>query len=232
MPVLALENVTFRWPKQQQDCLHIEQLRVESGEHLFIKGASGSGKTTLLNVLTGILKPQQGNLSILGQSLQTMSAAQRDRLRADHMGVIFQQFNLLPYLSVIDNVQLPCHFSALRRQKVRGAMLTMAEQLLAQLGLDKALYKRSATKLSVGQQQRVAVARALIGQPELIIADEPTSALDADTRDQFMRLLFQQAETQASTIIFVSHDPQLARYFPTQLDLNTINRATERVTAL
>ena len=222
MNVIELNNLRYRWQGQSQDTLAIAELQVEQGEHLFIRGASGSGKTTLLNLLAGILKPASGSLTLLGQALHNMNPAARDRFRADHMGVIFQQFNLLPYLSVRENVQLPCHFSARRKQRagdVRGA----TERLLEHLGLDRSLWQRAVTELSVGQQQRVAVARALIGSPEILIADEPTSALDTDTRDGFLELLFREAQVQGSTIIFVSHDPHIASHFPRVVDLREIN---------
>ena len=222
MNVIELQNLRYRWQGQSQDTLAIAELQVAQGEDLFIRGASGSGKTTLLNLLAGILKPASGSLTLLGQALHNMNPAARDRFRADHMGVIFQQFNLLPYLSVRENVQLPCHFSARRKQRagdVRGA----TERLLEQLGLDRSLWQRAVTELSVGQQQRVAVARALIGSPEILIADEPTSALDTDTRDGFLELLFREAQVQGSTIIFVSHDPHIASHFPRVVDLREIN---------
>ena len=225
MNVIELHNLHYRWQGQSQDTLAIAELQVAQGEHLFILGASGSGKTTLLNLLAGLLKPASGSLTLLGQALHNMTPAARDRFRADHMGVIFQQFNLLPYLSVRENVQLPCHFSARRKQRagdVRGA----TERLLEHLGLDRSLWQRAVTELSVGQQQRVAVARALIGSPEILIADEPTSALDTDTRDGFLELLFREAQVQGSTIIFVSHDPHIASHFPRVVDLSSVNGAS------
>lgn len=223
MEVIALHQLHYRWQGHTHDTLAIHALQVRQGEHLFLRGASGSGKTTFLNVLAGILPPRSGNLIVLGQALQQLGNAARDRFRADHMGVIFQQFNLLPYLSVQENVQLPCHFSARRRQRA-GDMQATTQRLLDHLGLDRVLWRRPVTDLSVGQQQRVAVARALIGSPELIIADEPTSALDADTRDGFLDLLFQEASAQGSTIVFVSHDPHIARHFPRVVDLVEVNR--------
>ena len=224
MAVIELSELRYRWPKQTRDALYIPHLQVKQGEHLFIKGASGSGKTTLLNLLAGILTPSAGSIQLLGQALERLSGARRDRLRADHMGVIFQQFNLLPYLSVRENIQLPCEFSAQRNRQAGNLSLSTAH-LLQQLGLEVGLERRAVTDLSVGQQQRVAVARALMGSPELIIADEPTSALDTDMRDSFLKLLFQQAEAQHSTIVFVSHDPYIAPYFSRVVDLNELNQA-------
>ena len=224
MKVIELHQLQFRWPQQSHDTLRLDELVIEQGEHLFIRGTSGSGKTTLLNILAGILTPSSGQLHVLEQNITQLSTAARDRFRADHMGIIFQQFNLLPYLSVLDNVTLPCEFSKRRHEQAMSVVAT-AQTLLEQLGLAKAISTRAITDLSVGQQQRVAVARALMGKPELIIADEPTSALDSDARDNFLQLLFTQAEAQGSTIIFVSHDPQLSRYFPRSLDLQRVNPA-------
>jgi putative ABC transport system ATP-binding protein len=224
MAVIELNELHYRWPKQARDALFIPQLQVKQGEHVFIKGASGSGKTTLLNLLAGILSPTAGSIRLLGQALERLSGAQRDRLRADHMGVIFQQFNLLPYLSVRENIQLPCAFSKKRRRQAAD-LNASTTHLLQHLGLATDLGQRNVSDLSVGQQQRVAVARALMGSPELIIADEPTSALDTDMRDSFLKLLFQQAEAQHSTIVFVSHDPYIAPYFPRVIDLNELNQA-------
>lgn len=222
MNVIDIKNLRFRWQGQTQDTLNIEQLAIHQGEHVFIHGESGSGKTTLLNLLAGILQANEGELNILNTAIGDLKAVQRDRFRADHMGVIFQQFNLLPYLSVIDNVTLPCHFSEIRRKKTKNPEQT-ARRLLNHLGVNETLCQRKITELSVGQQQRVAVARALIGQPEIIIADEPTSALDTNKRNTFLDLLFQEANAQNSTILFVSHDPYIADYFPRIIELAEIN---------
>ncbi|MGB3918135.1 MAG: ABC transporter ATP-binding protein [Thiothrix litoralis] len=231
MNVIELHNLHYRWKGQTHDTLAIAELHVAAGKHLFIRGASGSGKTTFLNLLAGILHPASGSLNILGHALHSMNHSARDRFRADHMGVIFQQFNLLPYLSVRENVQLPCHFSTRRKQQA-GDMQATTNRLLEHLGLDRKLWERPVTDLSVGQQQRVAVARALIGSPELIIADEPTSALDTDTRDGFLDLLFKEAAAQGSTIVFVSHDPHIASHFPRVVDLAEVNRPPPQTVAL
>lgn len=223
MNVIELDNLRYRWKGQQQDILNIAKLRVQKREHTFLRGESGSGKSTLLNLLAGILTPTDGTIRLLEQDLHTMKPTQRDRFRAHHIGVIFQQFNLLPYLSIIDNVLLPCHFSRHRKEKA-AQIKTTAIHLLEHLKLDKDLQQRPVTELSVGQQQRVAVARALIGKPEIIIADEPTSALDTRTRNDFLDLLFDEAETQGSTILFVSHDPYLAGHFPRVIELEQVNR--------
>ncbi len=224
MNVINLKDLTYRWKSQSKNTLEIAELSVSKGEHVFLRGESGSGKTTLLNLLAGIIAPEAGEMQLLEQPIHAMKPSQRDRFRADHMGVIFQQFNLLPYLSTLENVMLPCHFSSLRKQRA-GDLKEQSIALLEHLKLDAELRKKPVTELSVGQQQRVAVARALIGQPEIILADEPTSALDTRTRDSFLKLLFDQADAQNSTVVFVSHDPYIAELFPRVIELSEANQA-------
>ena len=185
MNIVGLDQLRYRWKGQEKDILHVPELTIAQGEHVFLRGESGSGKTTLLNLLAGILSPTSGTIRLLEQEMHSASSTARDRFRADHTGVIFQQFNLLPYLSVLENVTLPCHFSSRRRDKA-GDVNASAISLLEHLQLGEDLRNSLVTSLSVGQQQRVAAARALIGQPEIIIADEPTSALDTSTRNRFI----------------------------------------------
>lgn len=223
--VIDIENLRFRWAGQTQDTLDIAQLQIQRGEHLFIQGASGSGKTTLLNLLAGVFTAQTGHLRVLGQDLSRLSALKRDRFRGDHLGVIFQQFNLLPYLNTLDNIRLPLNFSKHRRQREPHPQQT-AQAWLKRLQLADTLLNQPVSHLSIGQQQRVAIVRALMGRPELIIADEPTSALDADNRDRFMHWLLEAAEQTQATLVFVSHDPHLAKHFHHQVDLAHLNRAS------
>ncbi|GFM51773.1 ABC transporter ATP-binding protein [Pseudomonas capsici] len=226
--LIELSDLSFNWPGHPQ-LLDIPAFRLEPGETLFLKGPSGSGKTTLLGLLGGVQKPGRGSIRLLGQDLSQLSAGARDRFRVDHTGYIFQQFNLLPFLSVRENVELPCHFSRVRAERAKqrhGSVEQATSTLLAHLGLkDPALLSRRAGSLSIGQQQRVAAARALIGQPELVIADEPTSALDADTRESFIRLLFAECREAGSSLLFVSHDQSLAPLFDRNLSLSELNRA-------
>ena len=184
--------------------------------------------------MAGVLLPQAGRVDVLGQDWKSKSAAQRDSFRADHVGYIFQQFNLLPYLSVLDNVLLPCRFSKRRAQQAIeacGGAAQQAEQLLTHMGLPRPMWQQAANELSVGQQQRVAAARALMGQPDLVIADEPTSALDAARRDQFMQLLRDQCRQHGTTLVFVSHDERLAEGFDEKISLPELNQATTKVAA-
>jgi putative ABC transport system ATP-binding protein len=217
-----------------QDVLAIRELQVKASKRVFLHGPSGCGKSTLLAMIGGVLVPRAGSVSILGQDLSTMKGAGRDRVRADHVGFIFQQFNLVPYLSVTGNVSLPCRYSQRRLKRAReadGSVEKSAARLLSALGIDEDLRSRKTTDLSVGQQQRVAAARALIGRPELVIADEPTSSLDADRRREFIELLLSECGRANSTVIFVSHDASLARNFDDSIDLQLINSALQQSNA-
>ena len=224
-PVIDIENLAFAW-KGGPQVLNVPEFRLEAGERVFLRGPSGSGKSTLLGLIAGVLAPQQGSVRVLGEDMTALSASRRDRLRADHVGVIFQMFNLVPYLSVTGNVLLPLRFSPARRKAAGSDAEGEARRLLTRLGLDdERLLARRVSDLSVGQQQRVAAARALIGAPDLIIADEPTSALDADARDRFIALLSEEVTRSGASLLFVSHDASLAPLFTRAVDLAAINRA-------
>ena len=223
--MLQIEALRYAWPGAADDCLVIPALRVEAGRKVFLHGPSGCGKSTLLGLMAGVLVARVGRVSLLGQDWARLKGGARDARRADHVGVVFQQFNLLPYLTVLDNVLLPCRFSALRASRCVGGPAAAAQALLQRVGLPAALWPRRADALSVGQQQRVAAARALIGGPELVIADEPTSALDAALRDDFMNLLMDACTAAGSTLIFVSHDERLAARFDQTLSLPQLNQA-------
>ena len=223
-----LDNLQFAWPGQAV-CLSIDHTAVDCSEQVFLHGPSGCGKSTLLALLGGILQPQAGRIEIFGTSLARLSGRQRDRFRVDHMGFIFQQFNLIPYLDVLANVLLPCHFSAQRAGQAAardGSAKASAMKLLAIMGLEGKLLSRPANQLSVGQQQRVAAARALIGQPALLIADEPTSALDSEHQQNFLDLLQAECRRLGSSLIFVSHDQRLAGRFDRAISLPGINRVS------
>jgi putative ABC transport system ATP-binding protein len=209
--------------------LDLPALDVAAGESVFLRGPSGSGKSTLLGLVGGVLVPQAGSITLFGQRLDTLPAAARDHWRADHLGFIFQWFNLVPYLSVLDNVLLPTLFSRSRKERVQGCSgggEGEAKRLLVALGLgDPQLLARPVTALSIGQQQRVAAARALLGRPRLVIADEPTSALDHEARGAFLDLLLDEVKAADATLLFVSHDVSLAARFDRSLALADINRA-------
>jgi putative ABC transport system ATP-binding protein len=227
-PAIRLRDVRFGY-RPQQLVLDIPALEIARGERVFLYGPSGSGKTTLLGLLAGVLSGATGSIEVLGTDLVRSSGAQRDAFRARHLGYVFQMFNLIPYLSVRDNILLPTRLDAGRAEGLRGQSPNAAVRELAE-GLDiVALLDQPVTELSVGQQQRVAAARALIGHPELVVCDEPTSALDADRREAFLQLLFATAERVGATLVFVSHDRALEPLFSRAVSLPEINRAARRV---
>ncbi len=226
-PVVDIENLVFAW-RGREPVLDIDSLVLRPRSRVFVHGPSGCGKSTLLNLLGGVLTPRSGRLRVLGEDLTRLRPAARDRFRADHVGYIFQQFNLVPYLDVIDNVLLAARFSPARRERVardgsglRGAVST----LLSRLGLTPDDCRAAVTALSVGQQQRVAAARALLGDPALVIADEPTSSLDAGHRAAFLAVLDEACARSGATLVFVSHDESLASGFDRRIALPEINRA-------
>lgn len=218
---VGLSRVRFAWPGRRDFALAIDGFSVSAGERLLLLGPSGSGKSTLLSLICGIVTADAGVVEVLGQDLAALSGARRDRFRAEHIGVIFQMFNLLPYGSVRDNVLLPLSFAPARRARV-GDAAAEAARLLQGLGLEPSLLSAPAASLSVGQQQRVAAARALIGGPDIVVADEPTSALDREHRDRFLDLLFDQADAAGATLILVSHDEELRDRFDRVVRLDEI----------
>jgi putative ABC transport system ATP-binding protein len=221
-----LKGLRYAWPGQPP-CLDIAEFVVGRGESVFLHGESGSGKSTLLALLGGVLVPQAGSIRVLDTELTQLAASRRDRFRVDHTGFIFQQFNLIPYLSMQDNVLLPCRFSSRRagRALARSATLAAeARRLLGELDLDPSLWQRPVTQLSVGQQQRVGAARALIGAPELVIADEPTSALDAARQAAFLDLLAKECALAGAALVFVSHDARLASHCARSVALTELQR--------
>jgi len=222
-PAVHLRDVIFGYDPKTP-VIRIDELIVEAGKRVFLYGPSGSGKTTLLGLITGILEPQQGSCLVLGKELTRMPMAARDQHRGSEMGYIFQSFNLIPYLTVRQNVALPCQVHERRRQRIAAPTVRQeVERLVRQLGLGERL-DRSVKKLSTGEQQRVAIARAVIGKPSLVIADEPTSSLDADRRQAFLELLFEVCDEAGTTLIFVSHDRSLMERFDEHMALGEISR--------
>jgi putative ABC transport system ATP-binding protein len=223
--VVRVCDVRFAWPGRNGFALAIDHFVLPARARLLLVGPSGSGKSTFLGLLCGVLTPQAGSVEVLGRDLTRLSASARDAYRAEHFGIIFQMFNLLPYGTVLDNVLLPLSFAPGRRRRAAaGAPLEQeAARLLRRLGLETDLIRGPlAAKLSVGQQQRVAAARALIGAPELIVADEPTSALDRDRQAAFLDLLFAETSAAGATLIMVSHDESLAPRFDNVMRLDEI----------
>ncbi len=225
-PAVELSKLRFAY-RTGRDVLAIDHLSIARGETVFLHGPSGSGKTTLLGLLAGVLRASAGQVKVLGEDFTTMSNGARDAFRARHLGYVFQMFNLIPYLSVRENILLPIRLEAARRARLGTQSFDEAVRDVAGQ-LDIARYLDTPIgELSVGQQQRVAAARALIGSPEVVIADEPTSALDTDRREQFLELLFRSCEKAHATLVFVSHDHTLMPLFSRIVELGEINTASQ-----
>ena len=219
--IIKLTDVRFRWPGWPPFSISVDKLSVREGEKILLLGESGSGKSTLLSLICATLLADSGTVVIGGTEIKTLSGWARDRFRAEQIGVIFQQFNLLPFGSVLDNILLPLRFAPIRRRNCNDAPRKVVE-LCKDLGLPDNVETTKAANLSVGQQQRVAVARALIGQPPILIADEPTSSLDEANQDNFLDVLFEQVRVYNSTLLMVSHNPRLSEGFDRVLHMSEI----------
>lgn len=214
---IDVKNLQFGYHRGDT-LLSIAEWQVARRSQMFLYGPSGSGKSTLLNLLCGILTPQKGEIELLGQPFSGLSSRQRDQFRARHIGVVFQEFNLIPFLTVSENISLAAHFATNDGDK-HSAVAERSKGIFARLQLAEELFTQRADRLSVGQRQRVSIARALINRPEILIADEPTSALDSNNRDEFMQLLLETAENSGCTVLFVSHDQGLQSHFNKALNL-------------
>ncbi len=218
---IELSNVRFHYPERPKRwVLNIPSWSLSAGEKVFVHGPSGGGKSTLLNLLSGLMPASEGSVTILGQRLEQMNSRQRDRFRANNIGYVFQQFNLIPYLNALDNIRLARQFAS---RKKAGANDNEIKALLSALNLSEKDWRLPARNLSIGQQQRVAIARALINKPQILIADEPTSSLDQANRDVFMSLLMSVIAENNMSLLLVSHDLSLSGYFNRVDDLKEIN---------
>lgn len=222
---MTLSDVHYRWPGRTSFKMFIPEFDLDTGETVLLLGESGSGKSTLLSLICGTITPQSGHVRVGGEDMAKLSSAKRDQFRAEQIGLIFQQFNLLPFASVLDNIILPLRFAPKRKARVPNPT-EQATQLCSDLGLPNDILNSNASRLSVGQQQRVAAARALIGTPPLIIADEPTSALDAATQSVFLELLFNQSRANGTSLLMVSHDARLADQFDRVVHMTDIIKTT------
>ena len=219
--IVKIESLRFQWSKNNNFKIFVPKLEVGRGKKVLFLGESGSGKTTLLSLICGFLEPLSGSISINEKIISDLTSTNKDAYRSDNIGIIFQQFNLLPYANVIDNIVLPLYFSKQRSKKVENK-INAAVNLCDQLRLPESILNQKASNLSVGQQQRVAVARALIGSPSIIVADEPTSSLDTEAQELFLDLMFDQISKNSSTLLMVSHDKSLTNYFDQVIDINEI----------
>ena len=227
IPAIQLSDIDFRWGSARSDFrIQVKNFRLEKNESAILVGPSGGGKSTLLSLICGTVRPQNGITKILGNDLENMSNSTRDNFRADNIGIIFQQFNLLPYLSALDNVLLPLEFSLKRKQtsgKTKQKIKLEAKRLLRNLSITpETIGRQKAATLSIGQQQRVAAARAFIGSPELIIADEPTSSLDENSQEEFLEQLFYEKNATGASLLMVSHNPRITKRFDRLVKLENI----------
>ena len=217
---IKLHNLNYTFQGSSLPVLSIPAWQVARNERVFLQGESGSGKSTLLGLLAGLQLPTLGEVEILGARMSALGAGKRDRFRAKHLGVVFQQFNLIPYLSALENVLLSAQFGTSDRRGARQRAI----ELLGSVNLPSSLHDRKAAALSIGQQQRVAIVRALINEPSLLLVDEPTSALDHNNRDAFLALLFDMLADMDCAMVFVSHDPAIGRLFDTHVRLAELNQ--------
>lgn len=215
--LFTIKDLKFKYFGQETPALELSDFSVSEGERIFLRGRSGSGKSTLLNILAGVLTAPKDSVFYRSQDFSSISPAKRDQLRASEMGIIFQQFNLLPYLSAEENVFVPFAFNKNKDIDYKSR----AKELFEDLKLSPETLSKPVHKLSVGQQQRVAVVRALIHKPKLILADEPTSSLDTEARDDFISLLLKESSVIGASVVFVSHDPTLEKHFQKTLHLKS-----------
>lgn len=226
MNLIEIQNLKFYYSLSENFSLDISSFTLQKDKHLFLEGASGSGKTTFLNLLTGLNHVKEGKIDVLGTDIVNLSQVEVDQFRADNFGIIFQSFNLISYLNVIENILLPCSFSSLKKKKVLSISKSLedeARRLCQALDLEDSLVQKPVKKLSIGQQQRVAIARAVIGQPKIIIADEATSALDSSRKNQFISFLIEEVQKINATLIFVSHDSTLKTHFDEIVNIDNLN---------
>ena len=221
--IVNINSCIFKYKNTNKTIINIKNMNIQKGEHIFIMGKSGSGKSTLLNLLSGVIQPQEGSIEILGTNITKLSTSQKDKFRANNLGIIFQELNLIPYLSVKENISLASQFSKEKSNNIKN-IENEIDFLLNKLEIPVELKNKKTMDLSVGEKQRVAVARALIGKARVIIADEPTSALDDEIKKKFIELLIKQANEYNSTLIFVSHDSSLSSYFSQVYNFDDINK--------
>lgn len=220
-PLIDLNQVKFSYSSEPNShTLNLPSWQVFERESVLLIGSSGSGKSTLLNLLCGLLSPDSGHVLVADHALESLTARQRDAFRATQIGYVAQSFNLIPYLSAIDNIRLTNYFAQTSNANSKDCDI---EPLLRELNITQMQSQKPVNRLSTGQQQRVAIARAIVNKPKLLIADEPTSALDQTNRDQFMSILMTTAERHNMTLVFVSHDLSLKRYFQRVDSMSDIN---------
>ena len=207
--IIQINNISKVYPLGQERVIALRNvnLNIREGEFCCIVGTSGSGISTLLHLIAGLEKPTRGDIVIDGHIINRMSENRLARFRQDHIGFIFQSYNLLPTLSARDNVALPLIFRGMSRSERNRRALHM----LKSVGLETHI-KHKPTQMSGGQQQRVGIARAFVGQPQIVFADEPTGNLDTRTREDVMRVMINMSRRGRRTLVMVTHDAELSRF--------------------
>jgi ABC-type lipoprotein export system ATPase subunit len=211
--MIEFEGVSFSYDQNAQ--FKFKDLKLEQGSHWLILGASGSGKTTLLHLLSGLLRPQSGNIKISGKDIAKINEAELDKFRGKEIGLVFQKAHLVSVLSVKDNLALAQYLAGLPQDSGR------IKEVLAELQLESKINSKP-HQLSQGEQQRVTIARAVLNKPSVIFADEPTSALDDMNTEKVMNLLENQAKKYNATLVIVTHDQRLKGRISNQIKLETI----------
>jgi len=209
MTVIEARSLTKTYLTQAEQVVALNEvnLTVKTGDFIIINGPSGSGKTTFLNLISGLDLPSAGEVLLNGQVLHTLSDNQRTELRLRQIGLIFQSFELIPVLTVFENVEYPLVLQRLPRSERRNRV----NRILAKVGLEK-MANRFPAQLSGGQKQRVGIARALVTRPQIVLADEPTGSLDSSTGEQILRLMLELNNTYKVSFLIVTHDQAMKKY--------------------
>lgn len=216
--ILQIEDLKF-WYTGKEFQLEISNLKINKGSKVAILGKSGSGKTTLAHLISGILKPQSGLIRFMGQNISNLSDRERRAYRIKNIGFIFQEFELIEYLSVLDNLILPYKLN--KSLSLNEETINRVKAIAGRIEIENKLHKYP-NQLSGGERQRLATARALITSPALVIADEPTGNLDTQTANKVLNEIIKQSSKSNSTLLMITHDPRLLESFDQVIDLNKL----------